>query len=141
MFSSPSYSAKAYAKVGIETDVLSANPHKLILMLFDGALLAISSAKLHMEQKHIPEKGQAISQAINIINDGLKASLDLNAGGDLAERLNALYDYMCTRLLYANLQNSIAALDEVSRLLGEIKGAWLEIADNPAVHSKNQVAA
>lgn len=136
MFSSFSNSAKAYSKVSIETDVHAADPHKLILMLFDGALLAIATATMHMQQKNIPEKGMAISQAINIITNGLKASLDLEAGGELAERLCSLYDYMCTKLLYANLKNNQADLDEVSRLLHEIKGAWEGIANDPAVHAK-----
>lgn len=140
MFSSFNNSAKAYSKISLETDVLSADPHKLTLMLFDGALLAISTATLHMQQKNIAEKGLAISQAINIITNGLKASLDLEAGGELAERLFALYDYMCTRLLYANLKNNQADLDEVTRLLNEIKSAWEEIGKDPAVQA-SQVAA
>lgn len=140
MFSSFNNSAKAYTQVSLETDVFSADPHKLTLMLFDGALLAISTATLHMQQKNIAEKGLAISQAINIITNGLKASLDIQAGGDLAEKLSSLYDYMCTRLLYANLKNNQADLDEVTRLLHEIKGAWEDIASDPVVQS-SQVAA
>lgn len=141
MFANQGNPALAYAKVGMETGVLAADPHKLILMLFDGALLAISKARLHMQRKEIAEKGRAISNAIDIIANGLKASLDMDVGGDLAEKLAALYDYMCHRLLYANLENNDAALVEVSHLLGEIKGGWEEIAGNPAAHSPNQAAA
>jgi flagellar protein FliS len=119
--------ASAYAQVGLETGVSTADPHKLILMLFEGALLSIATATSAMERKDIPAKGQAISKAIEIINDGLKVSLDYEAGGELAERLGALYDYMTSRLLYANLNNSIPALEEVGRLLREIKGAWESI--------------
>lgn len=131
----------AYAKVGIETGVVSANPYQLILMLFDGALVAIGSARASLAQKNIPQKGQAITKAIDIISNGLKASLDMNSGGELAERLGALYDYMCARLLYANVHDSDGALAEVTRLLTEIKGAWEEIANDPAVLSANRPAA
>ncbi len=118
---------KAYAKVGLETNVTAADPHKLILLLYQGALLAISSAKNQILRKEIAAKGKSISHAIMIIDEGLKSSLDKNAGGDLAQNLSALYDYMNQRLLIANLKNDIAALDEVSRLLTELKGAWEEI--------------
>lgn len=116
--------ASAYAKVGLETGVSTADPHKLILMLFEGALLSIATARLEMEKNNIPLKGQAISKAIQIINEGLKISLDYKAGGELAVRLGALYDYMTERLLYANIHNSLATLDEVAGLLREIMGAW-----------------
>lgn len=133
--------AKAYADVGMQTGVTFANSHQLILMLFDGALLAISTASMQMRERHVAEKGEAVSKAINIINDGLKACLDVQAGGELAERLDALYDYMCVRLVHGNLHNSQAALDEVARLLKDLKGAWEEIAGDPAVASRNKATA
>ena len=120
----------AYARVDVETGVTAADPHKLILMLFDGALLCIASARQHMSSPdRTAEKGENISRAIDIISNGLKASLNQDAGGDLAVRLAALYDYMAQRLLYANLKNSVAALDEVHGLLAEIKDAWKQIGD------------
>ncbi|HOB44606.1 MAG TPA: flagellar export chaperone FliS [Zoogloea sp.] len=119
--------ASAYAQVSLETGVSDADPHKLILMLFEGALLSIATASVAIERNDIPGKGQAISKAIEIINDGLKISLDYEAGGELAERLGALYDYMTSRLLYANVHSSHPALDEVGGLLREIKGAWESI--------------
>ncbi len=131
MFAPAKNAAHSYTKVGMETSVAAASPHTLIVMLFDGALLAISMASNHMKNKQIAEKGMAISKAIDIINCGLKASLDKTSGGDLAEKLDALYEYMSLRLLQANVKNDQAALDEVSHLLNEIRGAWLEIADVP----------
>ena len=116
-----------YATVELETSVATADPHKLILLLFQGALLAISSAKNQMLRKEIASKGKYISQAIMIIEEGLKASLDKNVGGELAHNLSDLYEYMSQRLLIANLKNDVGALDEVSRLLSELKGAWEEI--------------
>lgn len=128
MFTSPRSGANAYAKVGVETGVLTADPHKLILMLFDGAILSIAAATAAMDAKDIPGKGQAVSKAIDIILNGLKASLDAKAGGELADRLAALYDYMGERLLHANLHNSRATLDEVSGLLHSLREAWEGIA-------------
>ena len=133
-------SAKSYAQVGMETGVAAADPHQLIVMLFDGALLAIAKAGSALRQKQIAEKGQAISQAIDIIANGLQASLNFSAGDELANRLAALYDYMCKRLVHANLNNDSAALSEVGRLLGEIKSAWEEIADDPAAVSASGAA-
>jgi len=116
--------ADVYARVGVESNVAGADPHMLIVMLFDGALLKVNMAAIAISQGDIAGKGQAISKAIDIISNGLKASLDMSAGGELAQRLAALYDYMVSRLIYANLQTSEAALKEVASLLGELKGAW-----------------
>jgi flagellar protein FliS len=115
---------KAYENVSVESGIVSADPHQLITMLYQGALLAIANAKNAMLRKDIPAKGKAISHAIRIIDEGLKASLDKNVGGTLTQDLDNLYAYMCVRLVHANLNNDIGALDEVSRLLGEIKEAW-----------------
>jgi len=140
---------KAYAAVEIESGVHAADPHKLIAMLYQGALLAIANARNSMLRKDIPAKGAAISKAIMIIGEGLQASLDKNVGGELAQNLDALYGYMCTRLLIANVNDDIAALDEVAHLLGELKGAWDGIrqsviapapAAQPAMNNKKQPA-
>ena len=124
MFGSKQSGVNAYAKVGIETGVISASPHKLIVMLFDGALVAVNAAIMHMKAGNIPAKGAAISKAIMIIDSGLRASLDKKAGGEIAEGLDALYEYMGSRLLQANLKNQVDILEEVQRLLGELRGAW-----------------
>ena len=140
MFTAKNPSA-AYTQVGVETGIAEATPHKLILMLFDGAMVALASARRHMEEKDIAQKGKGISKAIDIIVNGLRASLDLQVGGELAERLYALYDYMAERLVHANLHNDLAAIEEVSHLLGELRSAWEEIAADPAVVSANRAAA
>ncbi len=125
------YGINAYAKVGVETGVTGASPHQLILMLFDGAMMATADAKRHMLAADIAAKGESISKAIAIINDGLKASLDLNVGGALAQNLHALYEYMCSRLLFASVKNEPAALDEIRHLLSELKEAWEAIKKPP----------
>lgn len=122
-------SASAYAKVGLESRVASADPHQLILMLFDGALFSINSAAVSMNNQDIQGKVKSISKAIEIITYGLKASLDAEAGGELSARLAALYDYMCQRLLLANAENNPASLSEVSGLLADLKDAWAQIGE------------
>lgn len=123
---------KAYAKIGVESGALAADPHKLIAMLYQGALLAIANAKNGMMREDIAAKGAAISKAISIIDEGLNASLDKSVGGDLAQNLSSLYGYMSSRLLTANLNNDMAALDEVARLLNDLKGAWDSIRTSDA---------
>ena len=131
MHAAARHALNAYATVGTETGVMTADPHKLVLMLYEGALLALADAKLHMAQGNTAAKGMSLSKAIMIIENGLKASLDVKAGGELGERLAALYDYMCDRLLRANLHNRPEIIDEVSRLLGELRGAWEQIKPAP----------
>lgn len=125
----------AYNKVGIDTGVVSADPHKLISLLYQGALLAITNAKSGIARGDIAARGKAISHAILIIDSGLSASLNKEVGGDLALNLAALYEYMSHRLLAANLSSDINALDEVSRLLNELKEAWESIRQPTAASS------
>ena len=124
MYSASRCGVNAYARVGLETGVIAANPHKLILMLFQGAHVALSSALAHMKTGQITAKGEAVSKAIAIISSGLQASLDIEAGGELAQQLNALYEYMSRRLLEANLHNKPEYIEEVARLLSELSEAW-----------------
>lgn len=132
MFGSMQRGVNAYAKVGLETSIGSASPHKLIVMLYDGALVAVLSAQTHMKAGSIPEKGAAISKAISIIDNGLRAALDREAGGEIAAGLDALYEYMSARLLQANLNNDPAMLAEVHKLLADLREAWNAIAPAPA---------
>lgn len=132
MFGSARGGASAYAKVGIETGVVAASPHKLIVMLFDGALAAVATALQHMNTGNIPAKGQSISKAISIIDSGLRASLDHKVGGEVAVNLDALYEYMSNRLMIANLNNQPEVLEEVQRLLQELRSAWEAIAPTAA---------
>lgn len=131
MFGSMQRGVNAYAKVGLETSVISASPHKLIVLLYDGALAAIKNAARHMAAGEIAEKGVAIGKALDIINNGLRASLDKKGGGEIAANLDALYVYMAQRLLMANLQNKPAMLDEVRVLLADLRDAWTQIGEKP----------
>lgn len=122
----------AYNQVGVETGVSFASPHQLILLLYEGALIAIADAKLHMRNKEVARKGEAISKAISIIQDGLILSLDEQKGEEIAKNLKALYEYVCNRLALANAKNQTETLDEVAKLLLDLKGAWESIGKTTA---------
>lgn len=127
----PAYSRaamNAYRSVGVESIADTAAPHQLVVMLFNGARAAVAAARLHLDRQETAAKCEAISKAIAIVDGGLKASLDLNVGGELAKNLSELYAYMAFRLLHANLKNDRSALDEVAQLLEQLGGAWEAIA-------------
>lgn len=121
---------QAYAQVSVESAVLSASPHQLVVLLFDGALSAMKKAVILIEQGDIPGKGQALGKAINIISNGLQSGLNHEVGGELATNLDSLYDYMTRCLLQANIHNDIDAINEVMELLNNIADAWKEIGPN-----------
>jgi len=133
--------AHAYANVGLETGVIAASPHQLILMLYEGAELAVRMAIKHMNEGDIAKKSAAISKASSIILEGLQAALDPKQGGDIAQRLDSLYVYMNQRLMLAHINNQTAPLEEVLGLLRELHGAWQQIgspartATQPSHHS------
>ncbi|ABU76548.1 flagellar export chaperone FliS [Cronobacter sakazakii] len=118
---------QAYQQVGLESAVMSASPHQLVVMLFDGALSALVRARLFIEQGDTVAKGQALTKAINIIDNGLKAGLNMDIGGDLPRNLASLYEYMVRRLLHANLRNDVDAINEVETLMTNIADAWKQI--------------
>ena len=118
------YGAKgtqAYAKIEVESAVMSASQQQLVIMLFDGALSALVRARLFLADGNIPAKGLALSKAINIIENGLKVGLVENNGDELTQNLIALYAYMVRRLLHANVNNDASAIEEVENLL-EVAG-------------------
>lgn len=131
--------ANTYAKVDLETSIGSASPHKLIAMLYEGALTVLAKASHQMKTGDVAGKGNSISQAISIIDNGLRVSLDKKIGGEIAENLDALYEYMSARLLMANLNNQAEYLDEVRKLLKELKGAWDQI--DPQAKGKTEASA
>jgi flagellar secretion chaperone FliS len=117
----------AYRSTSAHSGVAAADPHKLVLMLMDGALERIATARGLMSRNTSgAEKAQLLHRAVAII-DELRNSLNFKAGGEVANNLDALYEYMCTRLVQANAQNKPEWLDEVSRLLNEIRSAWMAL--------------
>jgi flagellar secretion chaperone FliS len=140
MFSQGHAGANAYARVGIETGVMGASPHRLIVLLYQGARQAIAQARMHLQQGQVPERGKAISKAIRIIESGLQQSLNLEVGGEIAGRLHALYSYMARRLLEANIKQSEGMLVEVDGLLSTLEEAWIGIAPEVARMAAQPVA-
>ena len=118
------YSAiQQYSSVKVHSGVEAASPHRLIQMLFEGALERIAQAKGALKQNNIGRKGELIIKAINIVG-GLQGCLNDNQGGELAQSLDSLYDYIIRTLTQANRDNNPELLDECARLLGEIKVGW-----------------
>ena len=132
MFGLSQKGVNGYAKVGVETGVVAASPVKLIVMLYEGAISACHSAVASMQRKDIEQKGAMLSKAILIIESGLRLSLDRKAGGEIAQSLDALYAYMSNRLAIANVHNEPAPVQEVIKLLLDLKGAWETIDNNKA---------
>lgn len=127
MYTNSRNAAHAYANVGLETGVIAASPHQLIVMLYEGAELAVRMAIKHMNEGDFAKKSDAITKATTIVSDGLRAALDFKQGGEIAQQLGALYDYMNQRLLLAHVKNETAPLEEVLGLLRELHGAWEQI--------------
>ena len=111
--------AKAYGSDALEVKVLSASPLELIVMLYDGAIVAIQQAKAGIEIQDFSLKSARINKALDII-EGLRVVLDHDKGGDISKNLNDLYEYMKYRLSMANLRNDPAILDELVGLLSDL---------------------
>ena len=124
MFANP---IASYQQISIESDVRGADPHRLIVLLFDGAESALQQAQTLLAANDFSGKSDCLMKAIDIILSGLSASLDTEQGGPLAQNLKALYNYMVSRLVHANIHKDAAAIREVQGLLGEIASAWREI--------------
>ena len=116
-------SLQQYRNIKAQSVVEGTSPHKLISMLLDGLLGNLAAAKGGIERNEISFKGEKLSRAIAII-DNLRASLNLEQGGDVAANLRDLYDYMEPRLLKANMENDVLIIDEVVGLVREIKQGW-----------------
>ena len=131
------YAAKgtlAYAQIGGESAVMSASQQQLVTMLFDGVLSALVRARLFMQDNNQQGKGVSLSKAINIIENGLRVSLDEESKDELTQNLIALYSYMVRRLLQANLRNDVSAVEEVEALMRNIADAWKASLHSPSLN-------
>lgn len=124
--------ANAYRQVGNETAVASASPHRLIEMLFDGCMDALAQARGALRNGQVEVKVRALSRAARIVDEGLRAALDMRDGGTLAADLHALYGYLSMRLTAANLRNDESAIEECQRLLTPLRDAWHAIGPQVA---------
>jgi len=123
-----------YQKVGLESKAETANPVELIVMLYDGAILACNSAIPYVQKKDFKNKGHYLYKAIRIIQTGLSMSLNREIESDITTNLDALYIYMTNQLVKANIENLEAPIHEVVRLLNELRGAWDQISKTDAAN-------
>lgn len=121
--------ASAYKRVGVETAVASASPHQLVALLFDALLQSLQMARSAMARGDLETKGREIGKAVRIIEEGLKAGLDQERGGEIAANLSAVYSYSVRCLTIANLKNDAAQLEEAVGLLEPVADAWKQIKD------------
>lgn len=125
MFTSASHrAASAYKRVAVETSVQGADPHTLVGLLFDALLQSIAEARGAMVRGDTATKGAALGKAVRILEEGLKAGLNLREGGEIAANLRDLYSYATMRLTQANLRNDSKALEEVSQLIEPVAQSW-----------------
>ena len=127
--------AKNYGRIGVESEVEGASPHRLVQMLMDGALARLATVRGAIERNDMAVKCSQIGLVVDIVQS-LQASLDHEKGGDVAVQLEQLYDYIIRRLLLAHRHNDIEGVEEVRQLLSEIKAGWDAIA--PAATSPGQ---
>jgi flagellar secretion chaperone FliS len=125
--SSSSSFAGTYRQIGVQTGVAGASPHQLVLMLYDGYNDSVNDARAAMQAGLMEAKGKAIGRALRIVDEGLKASLDVKAGGAMAENMMAVYAYVLRRLSEANLSNDAQVLDECLRVMEPLRSAWVAI--------------
>jgi flagellar protein FliS len=117
----------AYHQIGVATSIDGANPHKLVSLLFDALQSEILAARGAIARGDIAEKGRAIGHAVRILQEGLIAPLDMQAGGAIASNLRDVYEYAVMRLTVANLRNDDNALIETQKLIAPIQDAWSQI--------------
>lgn len=129
-----------YQTVGVQTSITDADPHRLIQLLFNGALDNLAKAKGCIERNDIEARNKSINKSIEIVG-GLRSFLDIEKGGELAKNLEALYSYIERRLFYANLHNSAEAVDECVSLIREIKEGWDAIRDTAVETFESQQQA
>ncbi len=122
-----SRAASAYKRVSAETSVQGADPHQLVGLLFEALLQSIAQARGAIARNEVLPKGAAIGKAVRILEEGLKAGLNLREGGEIATNLRQLYDYSILRLTQANLRNDEKALEEVARLIEPVAESWKQI--------------
>jgi flagellar protein FliS len=131
-----SYAQHSRAAVAYQqTNVQSSTPVELVVLLYDGALSHLTALRDAFESNDLNARRVAFSRAFAIITE-LQSTLNMTEGGSIASSLDALYTYMTTRLVDANVKRDVAAIDEVVRLLRPLREAWAQIATAPAAGSR-----
>ena len=113
----------AFINQYLETQVNTASPEQLLIMLYNGAIRFSSEAESAMADRNVVHQGALISKVISIVNE-LSATLDHEVGGEVAADLEALYDYMNRELLFANLNDDLERLGRVKEMLTGLRDTW-----------------
>jgi flagellar protein FliS len=119
---------KAYKKVNIDSSIAAANPHQIIVMMFDGALESIALAKGAIERNELAIKSQMMTKAVNILT-ALQNSLDKEAQPEISENFDFLYQYCINKLNDVNITLDIAGIEEVNGYLKPLRDAWKEMPE------------
>lgn len=119
-------SLQAYKKVSVDSQLTAASPHKIVQMLMAGAIERLIQGKAAMQQGDIGVKGERLGKALDIIIS-LRSCLSISDGGDIAQNLDQLYEFMITQISAANHKNEPQILDDVIDMIREIKSAWDQI--------------
>lgn len=119
--------ANAYKQVGVQSVVDGASPHTLIQLLFDALEASLNAAKGAMRRGDVGEKGRQIGKAVRILEEGLKAALNREQGGEIAQNLASLYDYSITQITLANLRNDVSLLETAQNVIAPVAQGWREM--------------
>jgi len=133
MFTSVKSRVAAYQRTAQEINIQGADNHQLVSLLFEGLMQSLLRARGAIERQDVATKGEALGKSVRILEEGLKASLNLDEGGSLATNLLGLYDYSILRLTHANLKSDRSAVDEVINLIEPIAQAWRQIRGSRGV--------
>jgi flagellar protein FliS len=128
-------SANSYRNVGLETSVSHANPHHLVGLLFDGLIQSLNATKGHIQSANFEEKGRSVGRAVRILEEGLKAALDMQNGGEIAANLRSVYDFCIFRLTEANLRNDVGMVEEVINVIRPIVDGWSQMRGDAAAQT------
>ena len=115
-----------YGKIKDDTQTMYASPHQLMLMLFDGALEAMSLTIAAIRNKNFELRSKQNTRSITIIN-GMRECLDMDTGGELADNLYSLYEYMAQELFRASFKNDAETVRNIQTMLKDIRGSWEKI--------------
>lgn len=121
------YGLNAYTQSDLQNRLAGATPHQLITLLLEGARNTILQAEIYFANDNIAKRGEMLSKAISIIDEGLRAALNHNIEPTISADLERLYDYMSRRLIKANITNDVRLLSQVNDLLLELTVIWKQI--------------
>lgn len=119
--------ANVYKQMGVQSVVDGASPHTLIQLLFDALEASLNAAKGAMQRGDVDEKGRQIGKAVRILEEGLKAALNQEQGGEIAKNLASLYDYSITQITLANLRNDVSLLEAAQNVIAPVAQGWREM--------------